>query len=49
MTSKSLWMGTEVAPEAEVLDGVHECDVAVIGSGIAGISTPMSSASAANP
>jgi glycine/D-amino acid oxidase-like deaminating enzyme len=39
MTSKSLWMDTEVAPEAEVLDGVHECDVAVIGSGIAGIST----------
>jgi NADPH-dependent 2,4-dienoyl-CoA reductase/sulfur reductase-like enzyme len=26
-------------PSAEVLDGVHECDVAVIGSGIAGIST----------
>src|SRR6185369_15951459 len=39
MTSKSLWMDTEVAPQAEVLDGVHECDVAVIGSGIAGIST----------
>ena len=39
MTSKSLWMDTEVAPGAEVLDGVHECDVAVIGSGIAGIST----------
>ena len=39
MTSKSLWMDIEVAPEAEVLDGVHECDAAVIGSGIAGIST----------
>ena len=39
MTSKSLWMDIEVAPEAKVLDGVHECDVAVIGSGIAGIST----------
>src|SRR6476620_1858386 len=39
MTSKSLWMDIDVAPDAEVLDGVHECDVAVIGSGIAGIST----------
>jgi glycine/D-amino acid oxidase-like deaminating enzyme len=39
MTSKSLWMDIEVAPDAQVLDGVHECDVAVIGSGIAGIST----------
>ena len=39
MTSKSLWMDIEVAPDAKVLDGVHECDVAVIGSGIAGIST----------
>jgi glycine/D-amino acid oxidase-like deaminating enzyme len=39
MTSKSLWMDIDVAPDAEVLDGVHECDVAVIGSGIAGLST----------
>jgi glycine/D-amino acid oxidase-like deaminating enzyme/nitrite reductase/ring-hydroxylating ferredoxin subunit len=39
MTSKSLWMDIDVAPDAEVLDGVQECDVAVIGSGIAGIST----------
>jgi hypothetical protein len=39
MTSKSLWMDIEVSPDAKVLDGVHECDVAVIGSGIAGIST----------
>jgi glycine/D-amino acid oxidase-like deaminating enzyme len=39
MTSKSLWMDIDVAPDSEVLDGVHECDVAVIGSGIAGIST----------
>ena len=39
MTSKSLWMDIEVAPDAKVLDGVHECDVAIIGSGIAGIST----------
>ena len=39
MVSKSLWMDIEVAPDAEVLDGVHECEVAVIGSGIAGLST----------
>ena len=39
MTSKSLWMDIDVAPGAQVLDGVHEGDVAVIGSGIAGIST----------
>ena len=39
MTSKSPWVDTKVAPGTEVLDGVHECDVAVIGSGIAGIST----------
>jgi hypothetical protein len=36
---QSLWMDIVVAPDAEVLDGDHECDVAVIGSGIAGIST----------
>lgn len=39
MTSKSLWMDIKVAPDAGVLDGVQECDVAVVGSGIAGIST----------
>src|SRR4051794_14020392 len=39
MPSKSLWMDIDVAREAEMLDGVAECDVAVIGSGIAGIST----------
>ncbi|MBR0875333.1 FAD-dependent oxidoreductase [Bradyrhizobium tropiciagri] len=39
MTSTSLWMTVEVAPDADVLDGAQECDVAVIGSGIAGIST----------
>ena len=39
MTSKSLWMDIDVAPDARVLDGAQECDVAVIGSGIAGIST----------
>jgi ribulose 1,5-bisphosphate synthetase/thiazole synthase len=49
MTSKSLWMDTEVAPGTEVLDGVHECDVAVIGSGIAGISTAYELSIAAKP
>ena len=39
MASTSLWMDIDIAPNAEVLDGVRECDVAVIGSGIAGIST----------
>jgi FAD dependent oxidoreductase len=39
MTSKSLWMDIDVAPGAEVLEGVHECDVVVVGSGIAGVST----------
>jgi glycine/D-amino acid oxidase-like deaminating enzyme len=39
MSSKSIWMDIEVAPGAEVLEGVQHCDVAVIGSGIAGLST----------
>jgi len=39
MTVKSLGMDIEVAPDAKVLDGVYECYFAVIGSGIAGIST----------
>ncbi len=39
MTSKSLWMDIEVLPEASTLTGDKDCDVAVIGSGIAGIST----------
>lgn len=39
MTSKSLWMDIEVMPAAGQLAGDKECDVAVIGSGIAGIST----------
>src|SRR5258705_1754668 len=39
MTSKSLWMDIDVAADAKTLEGVAECDVAVIGSGIAGIST----------
>lgn len=39
MASKSLWMDVEVMPAAGALDGDATCDVAVIGSGIAGIST----------
>src|SRR5688500_18633372 len=37
--SKSLWMDVDVAPEARSLDGDRQCDVVIIGSGIAGIST----------
>lgn len=37
--SRSLWMDIEVAPNARPLQGGKECDVVVIGSGIAGIST----------
>lgn len=39
MTSKSLWMSIAVAPQATPLQGDERCDVVVIGSGIAGIST----------
>src|SRR6476659_700538 len=39
MTSKSLWMDVHVVPAAGSLPGNVECDVAVIGSVIAGIST----------
>lgn len=39
MPSKSIWMDIDVAAEAVALEGVTECDIAVIGSGIAGIST----------
>jgi glycine/D-amino acid oxidase-like deaminating enzyme/nitrite reductase/ring-hydroxylating ferredoxin subunit len=39
MTSKSLWMSIAVAPQAIPLQGDQQCDVAVIGSGIAGLST----------
>ena len=39
MTSKSLWMSVTVAPQAIPLPGDQQCDVAVIGSGIAGLST----------
>src|SRR5215218_9325385 len=37
--SKSLWMEVAVAPNATPLQGNTECDVAIIGAGIAGIST----------
>jgi heterodisulfide reductase subunit A-like polyferredoxin len=37
--SRSLWMDIDVAPNARSLQGGTECDVVVIGSGIAGIST----------
>ncbi len=39
MASKSLWMDVDVMPAAGALDGDAACDVVVIGSGIAGIST----------
>jgi glycine/D-amino acid oxidase-like deaminating enzyme/nitrite reductase/ring-hydroxylating ferredoxin subunit len=39
MASTSLWVDTDVMPSAGPLPGDVECDVAVIGSGIAGIST----------
>jgi glycine/D-amino acid oxidase-like deaminating enzyme/nitrite reductase/ring-hydroxylating ferredoxin subunit len=39
MVSKSLWMDVDVMPAPGTLDGDVSCDVVVIGSGIAGIST----------
>jgi glycine/D-amino acid oxidase-like deaminating enzyme/nitrite reductase/ring-hydroxylating ferredoxin subunit len=39
MTSKSLWMSIAVAPQAIPLQKDEQCDVAVVGSGIAGLST----------
>ena len=39
MTSKSIWMDVDVMPAAGSLPGNFESDVAVIGSGIAGLST----------
>jgi glycine/D-amino acid oxidase-like deaminating enzyme/nitrite reductase/ring-hydroxylating ferredoxin subunit len=39
MTSNSLWMDVDVMPAAGSLPGDIECEVVVIGSGIAGIST----------
>jgi glycine/D-amino acid oxidase-like deaminating enzyme/nitrite reductase/ring-hydroxylating ferredoxin subunit len=37
--SRSLWMDIEMAPKATRLPGDTECDVVIIGAGIAGIST----------
>jgi glycine/D-amino acid oxidase-like deaminating enzyme/nitrite reductase/ring-hydroxylating ferredoxin subunit len=37
--SKSLWMDVAVAPGATPLQGDTECDIVVIGAGVAGIST----------
>ena len=37
--SKSFWMDIDVAPNAGPMQGDRECDIVVIGSGIAGIST----------
>ena len=37
--SKSLWMDIAVAPDATPLRGSKECDIVIIGAGIAGIST----------
>jgi len=39
MVSTSLWMETEILPEAGALKADAHCDVAVVGSGIAGLST----------
>src|SRR3954465_2653901 len=39
MTSKSLWVDIAVAADAEALKDVADCGVAVMASGIAGIST----------
>ena len=39
MTSRSLWMEIDVAPDAKPLFTTERCDVIVVGSGIAGLST----------
>jgi glycine/D-amino acid oxidase-like deaminating enzyme/nitrite reductase/ring-hydroxylating ferredoxin subunit len=39
MTSRSLWMSIAVAPQATQLQQDERCDVVVVGSGIAGLST----------
>jgi glycine/D-amino acid oxidase-like deaminating enzyme/nitrite reductase/ring-hydroxylating ferredoxin subunit len=39
MASTSLWMDVDVFPEAEALSDDVQCDVAIVGSGIAGLST----------
>src|ERR1041384_2079211 len=37
--SKSLWMETDVAPDAPALKSDATCDTVVVGTGIAGLST----------
>ena len=37
--TKSLWMAVAVDPEAPLLSGKHRCDVAIVGAGMAGLST----------
>lgn len=39
MVSASLWMDTDILPEVAALQDEAHCDVAVVGSGIAGLST----------
>lgn len=39
MVSTSLWMDTDILPEVTTLQDEARCDVAVVGSGIAGLST----------
>jgi glycine/D-amino acid oxidase-like deaminating enzyme/nitrite reductase/ring-hydroxylating ferredoxin subunit len=39
MTSRSVWMSIDVAPQAEPLQDDAQCDVVIVGAGIAGIST----------
>jgi hypothetical protein len=39
MTSKSLWMSIAVARQAIPLQQDERCDVVIVGSGIAGLST----------
>ena len=39
MTSRSLWMDIDVAPQTTCLFADESCDVVVIGAGVAGIST----------
>jgi glycine/D-amino acid oxidase-like deaminating enzyme len=44
--TKSLWMATEVLPDAPQLDGHRQCDTVIVGAGIAGLSTAYELASA---
>jgi hypothetical protein len=37
--TKSLWMATEVLPDAPPLDGHRQCDTVIVGAGMAGLST----------